>query len=90
MSTDNHDYFKAFANRERVHLMVCLSKPTHATALLERCTLSQSALSQHLRVLKDAGLVKGDRSGRYITYSLTSKKALTIAEKLLSLENNSK
>jgi DNA-binding transcriptional ArsR family regulator len=80
-----HDesFFKAFGNKERVQLMVCLASPKYVTELLDRCTLSQSALSQHLKVLKDAGLVKSERSGRHISYVLTSKKVLTVARALL-------
>jgi DNA-binding transcriptional ArsR family regulator len=38
--------------------------------LLERNTLSQSALSQHLAVLREAGMVDTRRSAQTIFYSL--------------------
>jgi ArsR family transcriptional regulator len=32
--------------------------------------VTQSAVSQHLRVLRQAGLVQGDRRGAFVHYSL--------------------
>jgi DNA-binding transcriptional ArsR family regulator len=42
---------------------------TDLALVLER---SKSATSQHLRVLRDAGIVTASRKGRTVTYSLTS------------------
>jgi len=39
-------------------------------ALAEALGITQSAVSQHLRVLKGAGLVKDERQGYWIYYSL--------------------
>ncbi|WP_416828416.1 ArsR/SmtB family transcription factor [Ectobacillus polymachus] len=38
--------------------------------------MSQPSISQHLRKLKDAGLVKEDRRGQWIYYSLNSQNDL--------------
>jgi DNA-binding transcriptional ArsR family regulator len=43
---------------------------TDLASVLER---SKSATSQHLRVLRDAGIVTCMRRGRTVTYSLTSE-----------------
>lgn len=48
----NIDVCRALSNNQRVNLIVCLSKPKSVTEMLETCPLSQSALSQHLRILK--------------------------------------
>jgi DNA-binding transcriptional ArsR family regulator len=42
-------------------------------ALSARLGISQSALSQHLRVLREAGLVAPERRGYYRHYSLREK-----------------
>jgi ArsR family transcriptional regulator len=39
-------------------------------ALAHRLGVSQSAVSQHLRVLRQAGLVRGERRGPFVHYSL--------------------
>ena len=38
--------------------------------------MSQPSISQHLRKLKDAGLVKEDRRGQWIYYSLNPQNKL--------------
>mgnify|MGYP003426942959 FL=1 len=76
--------FKVFGNRERVQLLVCLAKTQSVTELLEKCTLSQSALSQHLKVLKEADLVTCARDGKKQMYSIKDEEMLRIAQILLS------
>ena len=42
-----------------------------ATGLVRGSKVSQPAISQHLRALRDAGLVSERRDGRHIHYSVT-------------------
>ncbi|MCQ6281393.1 helix-turn-helix transcriptional regulator [Bacillus sp. EB600] len=52
--------------------------------LLEVFDTSQPSISQHLRKLKDAGLIKEDRRGQWIYYSLNSQSELyTLIEDIL-------
>jgi DNA-binding transcriptional ArsR family regulator len=51
-------------------------------ALLERMPLAQSALSQHLAVLRHEGLVKTRREGQAVYYSLVPGPALGIIKVL--------
>jgi len=74
---------KAFANEERLRIILCLSRAHSVSDLQKGCTLSQSALSQHLRVLRDARVVECARSGKQVLYRLRSRKALTLAKLLL-------
>ena len=39
-------------------------------AITRQLDVSQSAVSQHLRILKQAGLVRGERRGSFVHYTL--------------------
>lgn len=76
--------YKAFANEQRLKLLQCLSKPKNVTEMLTHCSFTQSALSQHLKVLRDAKIVKTDKKGKQIIYSVVNKKAVEITKLLLN------
>ena len=82
---NNIDIYKAFSNENRVRLMVCLSTKQNVTDLLSHCNLSQSALSQHLKILKESGFVVCKREGKKQVYGILNKKALKVAKLLLEL-----
>jgi DNA-binding transcriptional ArsR family regulator len=75
---------KAFANENRLKLLLCLSKAKTVSSLLKTCDLSQSALSQHLKILKDAGIVETKKQKKFIFYKIKNKKAVEIAKLLLN------
>jgi len=62
---------KALANEQRL-LILCnlLDGPLSVGELNERVDLSQSALSQHLSVLRESGVVATAREAQSILYSL--------------------
>ncbi|MFA7191996.1 MAG: metalloregulator ArsR/SmtB family transcription factor [Candidatus Paceibacterota bacterium] len=84
MSKDN--VYKAFSNEQRLNLLNCLSRPQNVGDLMGHCTLTQSALSQHLKVLRDAGVVKTCRDGKEVVYCVKSKKVTQITKLLLNLK----
>lgn len=47
--------------------------PLCVNAMVNRLDVSQSAVSQHLRVLRQAGIVRGERKGSFIHYSLNQE-----------------
>lgn len=62
---------KALANAKRLEVLTNLQKKELSVgALEEKVGLSQSALSQHLAVLRKAGIVKTRRDAQTIYYSL--------------------
>ena len=72
------DVFRTFGNATRLRLMRLLSgrDDSHALcvgALASRLGVSQSAVSQHLRVLKGADLVRGERRGYRVHYFVNSE-----------------
>ena len=62
--------YRVFSSEERVRLIICLSKSKNVTELLSLCHLSQSALSQHLKILRDEGIVNCVRDDKNHIYSV--------------------
>ena len=78
-------FLKALANDQRL-LVLCalLEGELSVGEINERVPLSQSALSQHLGVLREAGLVSTARQAQTIRYELARGPALQIIEVLHS------
>ena len=67
------DIFKALSDPTRLRLVKMLSRNRGAlcvNALSHMLGVTQSAVSQHLRVLRQAGLVRGERRGNFVHYAL--------------------
>lgn len=70
------ELFKILSVDKRIEIIELLKKePMSVNAIAEALGVTQSAVSQHLRVLKSADLVKDERQGYWIYYSL-NKEAL--------------
>ena len=84
-ATEAAMFLKALANDQRL-LVLCslLDGPLSVGEINERVPLSQSALSQHLGVLRDAGLVATTRQSQTINYAMTQGPALQVMEILYS------
>lgn len=64
-------FLKAIANEQRLCILcTLLDAPLTVGELNGRVELSQSALSQHLAVLRAGGLVEAERHGQSIIYSV--------------------
>lgn len=65
------DFLKALANEQRLCILCSLlDRPLTVGELNAEVDLSQSALSQHLAVLREGGLVTAERQAQSITYSV--------------------
>jgi ArsR family transcriptional regulator, arsenate/arsenite/antimonite-responsive transcriptional repressor len=78
------DIFKALSDPTRLKLLELLSRQSVVFcggdcdgraflcvgALAEKLKVTQSAVSQHLRILRQAGLVRGERRGTFMHYSI--------------------
>lgn len=69
-------YTKAFAHPARVAILNLLLKKDSCMCgyLVEELPLSQSTVSQHLKALKEAGLIKGAIDGASICYCIDDKE----------------
>jgi DNA-binding transcriptional ArsR family regulator len=69
---EHADPLAALVGRTRAMLLTTLSLPRTTTQLAGQLGLSPPAVSQHFKVLKDAGLVTGRRRGRMVLYQRTA------------------
>lgn len=76
-------FLKALANDQRL-LVLCalLDGELSVGRINERVRLSQSALSQHLGILREAGLVIAKRQSQTIYYTIAPGPALKVMEVL--------
>jgi ArsR family transcriptional regulator len=79
------DIYKALADPTRLRLLKLLTDQTLVFcggncdgsnflcvgALAEKLAVTQSAVSQHLRILRQAGLVQSERRGTFMHYSIS-------------------
>jgi len=69
--------FEALANETRLKIIKLLQEgERHVEELTQTLGLAQSTVSHHLRVLKDAGLVRAEKRGRSMYYSIVPGTAL--------------
>ncbi|OBH81153.1 transcriptional regulator [Mycobacterium scrofulaceum] len=79
--------FLALANPVRRELLEILSRqPLPAGKLCERFNLSRPAVAEHLKVLRDAGLVADRPQGRHRIYHLTAEPLAELREWLHPFE----
>ena len=77
---------KAVGNQSRLMVLCALADGELCVGeLLERVALSQSALSQHLAVLRREGLVETRREAQQIYYSLADGNARKLIEFLYTV-----
>lgn len=82
-ATDAVNLLKGLANESRLMIMCVLSEGELSVGQLnERIKLSQSALSQHLAVLREQALVETRRESQTIYYRLADSAAMNIIELL--------
>jgi len=81
------DRFAALADGTRRHLLERLATADRpVTELVTGLDISQAAVSQHLRVLRDAGLVTARKQGRHRYYQLRPAALTELREWLDELE----
>ena len=73
----------ALANQKRLLIMsYLLQGELSVNTLAQKVNLSQSALSQHLAKLREAGMVSTRREGQTIYYKSVSDAAKTVIDSL--------
>ena len=69
-------YARALAHPARIAILQLLAKKQSCICgdIVEELPLSQSTVSQHLKELKEAGLIKGDIEGAKVCYCIDEKE----------------
>jgi len=79
------EIFKVLSVDTRVRIIELLKQqgPMGAKGISEAVGVTTAAVSQHLKILKQAGLVRSERNGYWIPYSI-DEKALLHCRQLLT------
>lgn len=65
--------FEALASTPRRKILAYLSEAElSAGEIAQRFEMTKPSLSNHLKVLENAGLIRGEKRGQYVFYSLES------------------
>ena len=80
-------YAKALAHPARIAIIKLLARRQTCMCgdIVEELPLSQSTVSQHLKELKDAGLIKGDIDGARVCYCIDEKEWASAREYFIQL-----
>jgi len=81
--------FAALGDETRLRVVARLSEegPMSLARLTEGTPISRQAVTKHLRVLENAGLVRGSRAGRETIWELEAKR-LAEAQRHLAVISN--
>lgn len=82
---DLTEVFKVFGDPTRAKIMCALNvKPLFVSELAEILNMTVSAVSHQLRILRNAKLVKGDKKGKEVLYSLDDDHVMKIIDLTLT------
>lgn len=75
-------FFKALGDKTRLIIIGCLLKHDHcACDFSEIAGKDQTTISRHLRILTEAGILRYEKDGRYVVYSIKDDKMKETLEK---------
>lgn len=76
---DLSELFKVFGDSTRIKIMYLLREmPLSVGELAEKLSMTDSAVSHQLKILKNSSLVRGKREGKSVIYSLADDHVLLI------------
>ena len=82
------DRLKALADETRLHMLDLLVRHGQALCvceITEQFDLSQPTISHHLRLLREAALIRGEKQGTWMYYSATDegKRCMSVVTSLV-------
>lgn len=81
------EFFKAISDPARIKIIYALAAKSELCVceLMEITGMQQTVVSHHLKVLKYAKLISDRKSGKWVYYSLTDRRAFEV---LKAIEEN--
>ena len=81
--------FKALGDETRLRILIILSKRRIcAKGIAKHLDISEAAVSQHIKVLKEAGIIVGEKVGYYVHYNLQESVLLEIVKFIEQMNTN--
>jgi ArsR family transcriptional regulator, arsenate/arsenite/antimonite-responsive transcriptional repressor len=81
-----HGILKSLSDQTRYEMVkMLLTRDYCVGGLARRLHISEAAVSQHLKILKQAGLIVGDKHGYFMHYQVDRDRVKAIAQELLGL-----
>lgn len=78
------DFFKVFGDSTRIKILVALDRgPLCVCEISEVLSMTNSAVSHQLKVLRQSNLIRSDRKGKNVYYSLADSHVRDIIEKAI-------
>lgn len=80
--------FKALSDETRLKVLIILSRRRIcAKGIAKHLGISEAAVSQHIKILKEAGIIVGEKVGYYVYYDL-QEEILSEIMKFIEQINN--
>lgn len=77
--------FRLLGEPNRLRLVLaCLDAPQSVGALVEALGLSQTLVSHHLRLLRTAHILRGDREGRGVNYAIDDEHVRAVLRNMIA------
>ncbi|RLG02953.1 MAG: ArsR family transcriptional regulator [Thaumarchaeota archaeon] len=78
--------FSAVSDPVRIKILKLLEKESMCVCeLMKALNMRQSLISYHLKFLREAGLIKPVRKGKWVFYEIADKKVLRMIDKIIEL-----
>lgn len=75
ISIDTVEFAKALADETRQKIMgICCCEWRSVNDIVDKLDVAQPTVSHHLKVLKNAGLVKSERRGKQVMYTMDQER----------------
>ena len=72
---DTVEFAKALADETRQKIMaLCCCEWVSVNDIVDRLDVAQPTVSHHLKILKNAGLVKSERKGKQVMYTIDQQR----------------